>query len=406
MEPDVRQPAETESQALEEDAVRLLEAVRAAGSAGRREFDTEYAGVRMTLVLPPLGEGDRGVVYRLNSQSVDIGQPHGPLCVKVAKPQAVCRKRLLEERMTTSFFLEERVAVPPIRFMDPLGRFSIKDVVEGETVTSLYLRFQQLSSRTQGLILADLERFVARLLELFRKRPDCQVSISPNNIYVLTEGGRFRDPVQFVLIDAGTTLKKNYEGFTFAKYWNEVLPDRIRKYQRTGYLQWLVPQDVTKSERDEAKDFEIFRGLSPSEVFLLLKAARTVEFDADEVILREGAIGENFYLVLDGTVEIRRGAGSRPGSWNTRISRGSVLGEMAFLLHVPRSMTAVAASRCKLIEIDQERFNELLDAKLTAPYKLIRNIAMILAERLHALDRSHEMLREAHGPAGPEGTDR
>jgi len=401
MEPDVRGPAAADAQDLGEDAVRFFEAVREAANAGHKEFDTEYAGVRMTLVLPPLGEGDRGVVYRLKSHSLDIGHPHDPICVKVAKPQPVCRQRLLEERMTTAFFLEEQVAVPRIHFMDPLGRISIKDLVDGETVTSLYLRFQQLSARTQGLILADLERFVARLLELFRKRPDCQVSISPNNIYVLTEGGRFRDPVRFVLIDAGTTLKKTYDGFTFSNYWNDVLPDRIRKYRRTGYLQWLVPQDVTKSERDEAKDFEIFRGLSPSEVFLLLKAARTVEFDAEEVILREGAIGENFYLVLDGTVEIRRGAWSRPGSWEVRISRGSVLGEMAFLLHVPRSMTAVAATRCKLIEIDQERFNELLDAKLTATYKLIRNIAVILAERLHALDRSHEMLLEARSQTGP-----
>ena len=68
---------------------------------------------------------------------------------------------------------------------------------------------------------------------------------------------------------------------------------------------------------------------------------------------------------------------------------------MAFLLHVPRSMTVVAATPCKLIEIDRERFNELLEANLTAPYKLIRNIAIILAERLHALDRAHQKLLEA-----------
>jgi len=205
--------------------------------------------------------------------------------------------------------------------------------------------------------------------------------------------------VQLVLIDPGTTLKKSYEGFTFEKYWNEVLPDRIRKYQRTGYLQWLVPQEVTKSERDEVKDFEIFRGLKPSEVFLLLKAARTIEFDTEEVILREGAVGENFYLVLDGEVEARRGHFTKPGSFNLRIGRGSVLGEMAFLLHCPRSMTVVAANRCKLIEIDQDRFNELLDARLTAPYKLIRNIAIILAERLHNLDRTHEQLLARVDPA-------
>jgi len=51
-------------------------------------------------------------------------------------------------------------------------------------------------------------------------------------------------------------------------------------------------RQVTQAERDEAKEFEIFRGLKPSEIFLLLKIAKTVEFDAEEVILREGAVGE------------------------------------------------------------------------------------------------------------------
>ena len=246
------------------------------------------------------------------------------------------------------------------------------------------------------MILEGLEKFLNRLLELFKKRPDCKVSVSPNNIYVLSEGGKFKDPTQFVLIDPGTTLKKNYEGYTFNKYWNEVLPDRIRKYQRTGYLQWLVPQEVTQSERDEAKEFEIFHDLKPAEIFLLLKTAKTIEFEPEEIILREGAIGENFYLILEGEVEVRRGHYSKPGSWHLRIGRGSVLGEMAFLLHVPRSMTVVAATPCKLIEIDQDLFNELLESNLTAPYKLIKNISVILAERLFQLTLKHEKLLESH----------
>lgn len=377
---------------LEQEAVRFFEAMQAAAASGGKDEAFAWDDARFSLALPPLGEGDRGMVYRIREHSLEIAAKNGKLCLKVAKQQPVCRERLLEECMTTDYFLAEDVAVPRIHHMDALGRFAVKDLIEGESVTSLYLRFGQLSARTQGMILGDLEKFLTRLLELFRKRPECQVSISPNNIYVLTEGGKFRDPTELVLIDPGTTLKKSYEGFTFEKYWNEVLPDRIRKYQRTGYLQWLVPQEVTKSERDEVKDFEIFRGLKPSEVFLLLKAARTIEYDTEEVILREGAVGENFYLVLDGEVEARRGLFTRPGSFNLRIGRGSVLGEMAFLLHCPRSMTVVAATRCKLIEIDQDRFNELLEARLTAPYKLIRNIAIILAERLHSLDRSHEQL--------------
>ena len=298
--------------------------------------------------------------------------------------------------MTTDFFLSEQVYVPRIYHLDPLGRFCIKEFVEGESITSLYLRFNDLSVKSQQLILEGLENFLNRLLELFKKRPDCKVSVSPNNIYVSSEGGKFKDPTQFVLIDPGTTLKKNYEGYTFNKYWNEVLPDRIRKYQRTGYLQWLVPQEVTQSERDEAKEFEIFHGLKPAEIFLLLKTAKTIEFEPEEVILREGAIGENFYLILEGEVEVRRGHYSKPGSWHQRIGRGSVLGELAFLLHVPRSMTVVAATPCKLIEIDQDLFNELLESNLTAPYKLIKNISVIMAERLFQLTLKHEKLLEAH----------
>ncbi len=393
MKPDVSDPLT--AAALEEAAVRFFDTVQEAAAHGCSRVDVAYGGARFALTLPPLGEGDRGMVYGLASHSLDMPPAAGPLCVKVAKPQAVCRKRLFEEAMTTSFFLAEKIAVPRIHYMDPAGRFAVKDRIDGESITSLYLRFSQLTARTQELVLGDLEKLLTRVLALFRKRPDCQVSISPNNIYVLSEGGRFHDPVRFVLVDPGTTLKKDYDGFTFSHYWNEVLPDRIRKYQRTGYLQWLVPRDVNQSERDQAGTFDILRGMTPAEVFILLKAARTVEFDAEEVILHQGTVGENFYLVLDGIVEARRESYRRAKSWNVRVGKGDVLGEMAFLLHVPRSMTLVAVTRCKLIEIDRDRFNEMLDAKLTAPYKLIHNIATMLAERLHARDRAHEELLES-----------
>jgi hypothetical protein len=393
---------EGEGPELEAQAVLFFEALQQAPAAGVKQVDLAYGGVELGIALPPLGEGDRGIVYPLRSCSVAMPEAgHHTLCVKVAKQQPICRERLLEEAMTTAFFLSENVRVPRIYHMDPLGRFCVKEFVAGESITSLYLRFGELSVKSQQLILEGLERFITRLLELFVKRPDCKVSISPNNIYVLSEAGKFADPAQFVLIDPGTTLKKNYADYSFSSYWNEVLPDRIRKYQRTGYLQWLVPQQVTQSERDEAREFEIFRGLKPAEIFLLLKAARTLEFEPEEVILREGAIGENLYLVLEGEVEARRGSYSRPGSWNARIGRGSILGEIAFLLHVPRSMTVVAVTPCKLIEIDQDLFNELLEANLTAPYRLIRNISLILAERLLHLTLKHEKLLEADGKDVP-----
>jgi CRP/FNR family cyclic AMP-dependent transcriptional regulator len=381
---------------LEKEAVAFFETLHQAAASGSKEALVKYGPAEFVLGIPPLGEGDRGLVYPVKSTTLNLPHAQGRLCLKVAKQQQICRDRLLEEAVTTDFFLSEQVAVPRIYHMDPLGRYSVKEFIEGESITSLYLRFNSLSVRAQSLILKRLEEFLHHLLELFEKRPDCKVSISPNNIYVLYKGNKFSDKTEFVLIDPGPVPKKNYQGFDFNKYWNEVLPDRIKKYQQTGYLQWLVPRQVTQSERDEVKEFEIFRGLTPSEIFILLKIARTIEFDAEEVILREGAVGENFYLILEGEVEVRKGHYTKPGSWNPRVGRGSVLGELAFLLQVPRSMTVVAATPCKLIEIDRDQFRELLEANLTAPYKLIKNIAAILAERLYTLTNAYQKLVESH----------
>lgn len=388
---------------LEREAVAFFEALQQAGACRADHAELDYGSARFALELPPLGEGDRGIVYTLRSTSLNIPGAHGRLCLKVAKQQPICRQRLLEELGTTKFFLEEGLAVPRIHFLDALGRFCVKDLIEGESVTSLYLRFANLPTSLQSQILGELERFLSRLLHLFEKRPDCKVSISPNNIYVLTEGERFAAPLRFVLIDPGLVPKKNYEGFNFQHYWNDVLPDRIRKYQKTGYLQWLVPRKVTQSEKEEVREFSIFRGMNPAEIFLLLKIARTVEFDIEDIIVREGAIGENFYLILDGEVELRKSHYVKPGALTVRIGAGSVLGEMAFLLHVPRSMTAVAATPCKLIEIDRDQFNELLESNLTAPYKLIRNIATILAERLYATDNTYQKLLECQAELTKEG---
>lgn len=403
MPPELSTQETVKAAKLEEEAVAFFEALSHGGGSGIKESSLSYGSLHFTLGLPPLGEGDRALVYPLRDHSLELPDARGQLCLKAAKQQPICRQCLLEEAATTDFFLSRDISVPKIHYMDPLGRFSIKDFVEGESVTSLYLRFNSLTVRTQNLILDGLKNFLTRLLELFRERPDCKVSISPNNIYVLSDGGKYRDPVEFVLIDPGPVPKKNYDGFDFEKYWNEVLPDRIRKYQETGYLQWLVPRQVTQSERDEAKEFEIFKGLTPAEIFLLLKIAKTVEFDTEEVILREGAIGENFYLILDGEVELRKGHYTKPGALKLRVGSGSVLGEMAFLLQVPRSMTVVAATPCKLIEIDRDQFLELLSAQLTAPYKLIKNIATILAERLYTLNNTYQNLIECQPIEAREG---
>lgn len=377
---------------MDAEAVCFFEAVQAASVAGVKSLAARYAGATLTLGLPAIGEGDRGLVFHLLEPPSPCPVPPTPCCVKVAKPHPLSRQRLLEEADTTAFYLAEGLPVPRILYLDPLGRFSVKDFIDGETITSLYLRFDTLTVRTQQLLLEGVRGYLDHLMTLFRKRPDCKVSISPNNLFVRSEGGRFRDPADFVLIDTGPDVKKKYDGMDFNTYWNEILPDRIRKYRRTGYLQWMIPQTVTQSDRDQAGEFTLFRGMSAEEVQQVLQAASHVEFEPEEVILRKGAVGENIYLLLEGEVEVRKDFLPRPGSLSLRCGKGSVLGEQAFLLKVPRTMNVVAVSPCRLVMIDRDAFKKQLKAGLIAPYKLVRNIAVILAERLYDMNRAYHRL--------------
>lgn len=376
--------------------------LESAMAAGAREVRTRYGTVGMVMGIPPLGEGDNSLVYPLKSISLVLPEKPERLCIKIAKGYPSCRKCLVQEQKTTDYFLEENFRVPKIHFMDSYGRFAVKEFVEGESVTSIYMRFETFPVRTQSDILRELEAYLSRMLDLFHRRPECKVSISPNNIYLLTDGQRVRLPAEFVLIDPGPSPNKRYDGFNFDRYWNEMLPNRISKYKRTGYLQWIIPRQVSQEEYDEAKEFEIFRDLTEEEVFALMEISTTQDFDAGQIILKEGAIGESFYLILDGEVMLRKKQHAVSSAWSIRLKSGSVLGEMGFLLRVPRSMTAAALTHCKLIEIPADGFQKLLDQGLLAPYKLLRNISMILAERLYRLDQAHRKLIDdpAHGDAG------
>ncbi len=363
-------------------------------ASGATEISARFGPIEMVLGLPPLGEGDMSVVFLLKEIPDSLPADAGKLCVKVAKWHTICRECLIEELEMTQGFLDEGILVPRILYMDEGGRFAVKDFIEGETITSIYMRFASFPVRTQSMIIEGLEKFLSQLLCLFERKPESKVSISPNNIYLLTEGQRLRLPLQFVLIDPGPSRVKDYSGLSFDKYWNDLLPNRIAKYERTGYLQWIVPREVSEDEYAEAKEFEIFRDIGDDEVLSIMDIATTVEFDIGEIILKEGSIGESFYLILDGQVMVRKGDSAK-SRWDIRLKSGSVLGEMGFLLRVPRSMTAAAASHCKLIEIPHDKFDDLLSRNLPLSYKLLRNISGILAERLYNLDLAYHKLLDS-----------
>jgi CRP-like cAMP-binding protein len=109
---------------------------------------------------------------------------------------------------------------------------------------------------------------------------------------------------------------------------------------------------------------------------LFRNSTDTRNFAAGEVIFHQGDPGKIMYAVQDGTVDIRVG---------DRVIQshgpGGIFGEMAIIDDQPRSATAVAATDCRLVPIDERRFMFLVQQ---TPFFAIQ-VMRVMADRTRRL---------------------
>ena len=82
-----------------------------------------------------------------------------------------------------------------------------------------------------------------------------------------------------------------------------------------------------------------------------------LEFPKDTVILKEGAIGDAAYVIIEGNVEIRKDQfGKNPQTLATR-TRGEVIGEMALFDDKPHMASAIAVEDTVVNAMSRDEFN-------------------------------------------------
>lgn len=117
-------------------------------------------------------------------------------------------------------------------------------------------------------------------------------------------------------------------------------------------------------------DVPLFAGLSRRHLNKVAKTGRITRFHDKTAIVRAGETGDALYVVLDGTVSLRR-----PGLPELRFGMGSVFGEMALLDGKARSATVMAESQVLCLTIAQSRFLKLLRAEPAIAVELLRELA-------------------------------
>lgn len=117
-------------------------------------------------------------------------------------------------------------------------------------------------------------------------------------------------------------------------------------------------------------DVPLFAGLSRRHLNKVAGTGSLKRFHDKTAIVRAGEIGTTLYVILDGTVSVRR-----RGLPVLRLGMGSVFGEMALLDGHERSATVMAEEPVLCLTIEQSRFLRLLRTDPAIAIALLKELA-------------------------------
>jgi predicted RND superfamily exporter protein len=136
-----------------------------------------------------------------------------------------------------------------------------------------------------------------------------------------------------------------------------------------------------KLRRAIVKQSPVFEGFTNWQARKLIAASDIEEFPVGHRLIRDGENGEAMYVVLEGELEVTKGAGAERFEIN-RVGPGHVIGEVALMAQVQRTADVTALTPVKVLTLDLKSLTELQRFSPYLAAKLNLNLAKILGLRL------------------------
>ena len=136
----------------------------------------------------------------------------------------------------------------------------------------------------------------------------------------------------------------------------------------------------TKASLQHLRNVSLFASCSTKDLQRIAKAGDEISMAAGTLIVDQGQTGREAFIVLKGTVIVKRN-----GRKVASLGEGTVVGELSLLDHGPRTATVTCETDCTLLLITQRHFSAVLDDVPALSHKLLAS----LAGRIRDLDRQY-----------------
>ncbi len=133
-----------------------------------------------------------------------------------------------------------------------------------------------------------------------------------------------------------------------------------------------------KASLEHLRNVPLFSSCSTKDLEKIAKAGDELVMPAGSMIVDQGQTGREAFIVLEGTVTVKRN-----GKKVATLGAGTVVGELSLLDHGPRTATVICDTDCRLMLITQRHFLAVVDDVPALAHKLLAS----LAGRIRELDR-------------------
>ncbi|MDX2456292.1 MAG: cyclic nucleotide-binding domain-containing protein [Gammaproteobacteria bacterium] len=127
----------------------------------------------------------------------------------------------------------------------------------------------------------------------------------------------------------------------------------------------------------------MFEKLDPSEIMEIIHIVEVKQYQAGDIVFREGDTGDAWFVLYRGAVDVLK-HGLTGEKKITALGPQACFGEISILDGSPRSATIHVTEDSVAFRIPRDAFGELIDDNHPVAYKLLHQMAILLAERQRA----------------------
>jgi len=178
--------------------------------------------------------------------------------------------------------------------------------------------------------------------------------------------------------------------------WRIALPDQAIHIAQDdqAHREALWQQELARRLKALA-GVELFASLVEGERRQIAERLLHAPFARGDVMTRQGASAHWLYIIVGGEAEVYWEAPNGERRLLTRLSPGSIFGEMGLMTGAPRSATVVASSDVECYRLDKASFEGIIHER----HAIAESMAHILAQRQHQNEELVTEFRKGQGEA-------